>query len=153
MSEADPITGGSWPPLVRQILVVDGDESVVASVRKLVTPFPCRVDSAGDDSDADAMIGDASRDQRYDIIIADLHFSFNSGSALLPLMEAEGSRLPIVLTIKMGFDPALWIVKARHLGLRAFLFKPFRAEQLFNAICQVIDDSQRTQAEIPEPRP
>lgn len=150
MSDADSILSRCWPALVRQILVFDEDESVVASVRQLMTPFPCRIDSTRDDSEACAMIGDAGRDRRYVVIVADLYKSFESGSALLALMESSGSRLPIVATFGIGFDPAPWIAKARHVGLRVFLCKPFRNEQLFNAIGQVIDDSQRIQAETLE---
>jgi DNA-binding NtrC family response regulator len=151
MTDANSPHSRSWPALVWQVLVFDGDESVAALVRKWLTPFPCSIDSTRDNSEACAMIDSVSRNRRYDVIIADLCQSLESGAALLPLLESKGSRLPIVSTYRLGFDPTPSIAKARHVGLRVFLHKPFRAKQLFNAISQVIDDSLWPQSEFPEP--
>jgi FixJ family two-component response regulator len=57
---------------------------------------------------------------------------------MLKLQETMDSA-PLVLMTGFGWDPGHSIVKARQAGLRTVLYKPFRLDQLLNAIELIIN--------------
>lgn len=139
-----PNTGlpAPWSSHVQRLLVADSDESVVASARQLLASYPCDIDWAQNDVEALAMIDAASPGRRYDVILVDLPLALKSDSALLPLVQTAGQRLPIVLTCQLGYDKGVSLVKARSMGLAWFLYKPLVARQLFEVIGRVVESGR-----------
>jgi DNA-binding NtrC family response regulator len=45
---------------------------------------------------------------------------------------------PLILATEYGYDPGHSIVKARQAGLRTFLFKPFRLDQLLQSVEDIV---------------
>lgn len=137
MPDADPVLREPWPFDVQRILVVDRDESFVASIKQLMASHPCNVDWAQDDSEALAMIDKARLSQCYDVILADHLEVLKSGSALWPMIKVDGNRLPIVLTCSFGYNFDASMVKLRQMGVRVSLYKPFKVEQFFEAVSRI----------------
>ena len=71
----------------------------------------------------------------YDAILADIRLPDMDGyGAYRKLREAQPQARVILMT-GYGYDPTHSLVKARQDGLRQVLFKPFRVDQLFDALC------------------
>ena len=142
MSDADPEADSAprepWLACMQRILVVDRDDSSVASARQFFAPHPCTIVWAKDDSEALAMIDEVRLARCHDVILADLRLCLNPESAYFTLIQAGGMHLPIILTYPLGYDCGATIAKARRMGVRVFLYTPFRAEQFSDALSQVI---------------
>ncbi len=70
----------------------------------------------------------------YDAILADIRLPDVPGyEAYRKLREAQ-PRARVILMTSYGYDPSHTLVKARQDGLRHVLFKPFRVDQLLNAL-------------------
>jgi CheY-like chemotaxis protein len=106
-------------PLLRgkQILVADADEMVRNAAHALLERYGCIVETAHDGAEAVFMARNTLGHAGYDAIIADIRLPDISG---------------------YGYDSTHSIVKARQAGLQAMLSKPFRLDQLLDAVEQVI---------------
>src|SRR5205823_6936691 len=70
----------------------------------------------------------------YDAILADIRLPDVPGyEAYRKLREAQPQARVILMT-SYGYDPSHTLVKARQDGLKHVLFKPFRVDQLLNAL-------------------
>ena len=70
----------------------------------------------------------------YDAIVADIRLPDLSGYEVYrALREAQPSARVILMT-GYGYDPGHSLVRARQEGLRHVLFKPFRVDQLRDAL-------------------
>jgi two-component system, sensor histidine kinase SagS len=121
----------------RRVLVVDADENVRSAAHNLLERFGCVVETAHDGAEAMYMVR-ALTDGEYDVIIADIRLPDMTGyEFMLKLQEAICSP-PLVLMTGFGWDPGHSLVKARQAGLQAVLYKPFRLDQLLQAVEQII---------------
>lgn len=129
----------SHPALTgRRILVVDADESVAKSARSLLTPFNCTVDAADSGEQACDAIGRLQPGEHYDAILAALNLSDMAGVDLYARLSQQVQTVPLALVCGFGFDPGPLLAKARHMGIRNYLLKPFRRDQLFKTIEQLV---------------
>jgi DNA-binding response OmpR family regulator len=70
----------------------------------------------------------------YDAVLADIRLPDLCGyDAFLRLREAQ-PKARVILMTAYGYDPSHSIVKARQEGLRFVLYKPFRVDQLLDAL-------------------
>jgi DNA-binding NtrC family response regulator len=83
-----------------------------------------------------AMIDDA-----YDVVIADIRLPDMNGYELMVKLQDVMEPVPLVLMTGFGYDPGHSIVNARKAGLPAYaiLYKPFRLDQLLNAVERIIE--------------
>ena len=129
----------SRPALVgRRILVVDQDESVRSAAHALLERYGCVVETAHDGAEAVYMVRNLGREENYHVIIADVRLPDMTGYELMCKMQEMMEVVPIVLMTGFGYDPGHSIVKARHAGLQAELFKPFRLDQLLESVEKII---------------
>ena len=70
----------------------------------------------------------------YDAILADIRLPDLSGYEVYRSLREAAPRARVVLMTGYGYDPAHSLVKARQDGLRHVLFKPFRVDQLLDAL-------------------
>lgn len=123
------------PALVgRRVLVVDADESVRSAAHALLERYRCIVETAHDGSEAQFMVRSLASDQHYDAIISDIRLPDMSGYDLLLKLKEMLDSVPMALMTGFGYDPGHSIVKARQAGLQAVLYKPFRLDQLLEAV-------------------
>jgi CheY-like chemotaxis protein/PAS domain-containing protein len=121
----------------KRVLVADNDETVRRAAHELLGRYGCEVETAHNGEEALLM----ARSFQYDAVLADIRLPDMSGfDCFMHIRECQ-ERLPVILMTGFGYDPSHSIVKARQLGLKSVLYKPFRVDQLLdeveNAVNQV----------------
>ena len=114
----------------RRVLVVDPDERTRRQAHLFLTRLGATVESAGTASAGLAM----ATDNQYDAILLDVKPPDMGGYESYRRFKAARPGTTLALTTSFGYDLAHSIVKARQDGLRHVLFKPFRKEQIVNAV-------------------
>ncbi len=113
-----------------RVLVVDSDERVRRSAHGILGGWGCIVETARDGQEALTM----ARLSTYDAILVDIRLPDLSGyDAYCKLRELQPQARLILMTA-FGYDPSHAIVKCRQEGLRSVLYKPFRVDQLLEAL-------------------
>jgi CheY-like chemotaxis protein len=98
------------------------------------------VETARDGHEAVTM----ARLSTYDAILADIRLPDLSGYEVYRQLREAQPQARVILMTGYGYDPTHAIVKARQDGLRLVLYKPFRVDQLLDAL---------TSAPPPPPKP
>lgn len=122
------------PLLGRRVLVVDSDERVRRQVHLLLTRLGATAETAGTATAGLAM----AADNRYDAIFLDVKPPDMGGYESYRRFRSSRPDCTLALTTGFGYDVAHSIVKARQDGLRYVLFKPFREEQVVNAVLDTV---------------
>jgi CheY-like chemotaxis protein/PAS domain-containing protein len=121
------------------VLVADNDERVRRSAHGLLGRWGCVVETARDGQEALTM----AKLGAYDAVLADIRLPDMTGyEAYKGLRQAQPTARVILMT-SYGYDPTHSLVKARQDGLRHVLFKPFRVDQLWDALTK-LDSAQGT---------
>ena len=102
----------------------------------LVTPIPakgkfgCQVETAKSGREALAM----ARVGTYDAILVDIRLPDLSGYEAYRQLRDAQPQARMVLMTAFGYDASHSLVKARQDGLRFVLYKPFRTDQVIDAL-------------------
>jgi CheY-like chemotaxis protein len=128
-----------------RILVADNDERVRRSAHALLGRFGCTVETARDGKEALTM----ARVSTYDAILVDIRLPDVGGYEVFRGLRQAQSRARVILMTAYGYDPAHSIVKARQEGLRFVLYKPFRVDQLIDAL----ESPEPAATPAPQPQP
>ncbi len=127
----DAATSAAHPLLVdKRILVVDNDASVRDAARELLSQFGCDVEAFHCGQEAFSLV----RGTHYDLAIIDINLSDMTGFECFRDLKQIHENLPIILMTGFGYDPGHSIVKARQMGLKHALYKPFRLDLLLTAV-------------------
>jgi CheY-like chemotaxis protein len=122
---------GTRPALKgKRVLVADSDERMRRSAHGLLGRWGCVVETARDAQEATAM----ARLGPYDYILADIRLPDRGGFDVYRELRQAQPKARVILMTAYGYDPSHTLVKARQEGLRFVLFKPFRIDQLLNAL-------------------
>jgi CheY-like chemotaxis protein len=123
------------PPCLKglRVLVADNDERVRRSAHSLLGRFGCVVETARDGQEALTM----ARLCSYDAILVDIRLPDVTGYEIFRRLRAVRPHAQVILMTGYGYDPSHAIVKARQEGLRFVLYKPFRVDQLLDALQKV----------------
>jgi CheY-like chemotaxis protein len=113
-----------------RVLVADNDERVRRSAHGLLGRWGCIVETARDGKEALTM----ARLSTYDAILADIRLPDVSGYEVYCQLRQAQPKARVILMTGYGYDPKHALVKARQDGLRFALFKPFRVDQLRDAL-------------------
>jgi two-component system, sensor histidine kinase SagS len=127
-----PITGKAHPKLNGlRVLVADNDERVRRSAHSILgSKFNCIVETARDGKEALTM----ARLGSYDVILTDIRLPDMTGHDVFCQLRAAQPRARVILMTAFGYDPGHSIVKCRQEGLKHVLYKPFRVDQLVDAL-------------------
>jgi len=131
--EKSPLAG-------RRILVVDADEHVRSAAHAMLACHGCDVETAHDGAEALGLIRTTA--DPYNMVISDLYLPDQSGYEFMLALKALHDGIPVVLMTGFGYDPGHIIVKARKLGMKHVLYKPFRLDQLLTTIEQTLGEPQ-----------
>ena len=127
----EPRPGADGTPLKGlRVLVADNDERVRRSAHGILGRWGCVVETARDGREALTL----ARLSVYDAILADIRLPDLSGYDVYCQLRAAQPRACLVLMTSYGYDPQHSLVKARQEGLKHVLFKPFRVDQLRDAL-------------------
>jgi two-component system, sensor histidine kinase SagS len=113
-----------------RVLVADNDERVRRSAHAILGRFGCVVETARDGKEALTM----ARLCAYDAILTDIRLPDMTGYEVYSKLRQAQPRARVILMTAFGYDPHHSIVKARQEGLRFVLYKPFRVDQLLDAL-------------------
>jgi CheY-like chemotaxis protein len=124
--------GPAAPPSLKglRVLVADNDDRVRRSAHSLLGRWGCVVETARDAHEAITM----ARLGSYDVVLADIRLPDLTGYEVYRKLREAAPRARVVLMTGYGYDPSHTLVKARQDGLRHVLFKPFRVDQLLDAL-------------------
>jgi CheY-like chemotaxis protein len=114
----------------QRVLVADNDDRVRRSAHSLLGRWGCVVETARDAHEAITM----ARLGNYDAVLADIRLPDLSGYEVYRNLREAAPRARVILMTGYGYDPSHTLVKARQDGLRHVLFKPFRVDQLLDAL-------------------
>ncbi len=120
--------------LGRRILVADSDDTVREAAHTLLEKCGCVVEAVRTGAELIYMVRNASADAVYDAFIADIKLVDMSGHELHCKLKELGDLAPLILMTGYGYDPGHTIVKCRQAGLKEYLYKPFRLEQLLDTV-------------------
>ena len=114
----------------KRILVVDNDERIRRSAHSLLGRFGAIVETARDGKEAVTL----AKLSPYDAMLADIRLPDMSGYDIFRLLRQAQPNARVILMTGFGYDPSHALVKARQEGLQHVLYKPFRVEQMLNAL-------------------
>jgi CheY-like chemotaxis protein len=110
------------------ILVVDDEEIIHESLRRILGRQGHRVDAVFRASEALARLASA----RYDLVITDLMMPAVNGIQLLEIMRAEGHDVPVLMIT--GYPTIRTAVQALRLGAVDYLSKPFTRQEVMGPV-------------------
>jgi CheY-like chemotaxis protein/GAF domain-containing protein len=113
-----------------RVLVADNDERVRRSAHGILGRVGCIVETARDGKEALTM----ARLSSYDAILTDIRLPDMSGYEVFRSLREAQPQAKVILMTAYGYDPSHSIVKCRQEGLRFVLYKPFRVDQLLDAL-------------------
>lgn len=113
-----------------RILLADNDERVRRSAHAILGRLGSVVETARDGEEAMTL----ARLSSYDAMLADIRLPDVSGYEIYQALRKAQPQARTILMTSYGYDPSHAIVKARQEGLRFVLYKPFRVDQLLEAL-------------------
>lgn len=114
----------------KRILVADADVEVRRSAHELLGRCGCIVETARNGGEALLM----ARTFRYDAVLADIRLPDMTGSELFRRFRDLHPQLPVILMTGFGYDSNHSLVKARQMGMKSAVYKPFRRDLLIQAL-------------------
>ena len=125
-SQIDAEDDLAWPGLA--ILVVDDEEGMRSFLQRALAPRCARVEVAGDVEQARARMVR----EHFDLLILDIALPGKSGIEWLRELREAGSGVDVILIT--AFADLESAIDALRGGASDFILKPFRTDQIFNAI-------------------
>src|SRR5262249_49784944 len=113
-----------------RLLVADNDERVRRTAHMILGRFGCVVETARDGQEALTM----ARLSSYDAILVTIRLPDLAGYEVYRRLRQAQPQARVILMTVYGYDASHSIVKCRQEGLRYVLFKPFRVDQLLDAL-------------------
>jgi CheY-like chemotaxis protein len=141
-----PLKPGEVPhPALKglRVLVADNDERVRRSAHSILGRFGCVVETAKDGREAITM----ARLSSYDDVLVDIRLPDMSGYDMFKRLREFQPQARVILMSAYGYDTGHSIVKCRQEGLRSVLFKPFRVDQLLDALEKPAENNARKQGQ------
>jgi len=111
---------------LKRVLVADADDSVRQAAHELLARYGCEVETAHSGDEALLMI----RSFHYDVVLYDAEMSDLHLIEALTQIRDIHPHLPVILMKGFGYDGAHRMVKARQMGFKLALYKPFRLDLL-----------------------
>ncbi len=130
--EEECTTTGSIPRGRERILFVDDEKCLVRIAEQLLTRLGYKIVASM--SSIEALEAFRSRPESFDLVITDLNMPDMTGIDLSRELLHIRADIPIILCT--GFSEQIIEEKARKLGIREFIFKPF----IMSTMAQVIRD-------------
>jgi len=119
----------------KRVLIVDSEADNRKAGHQLLGPHGCIVETARTGDEALLML----KAFTYDVLIADIRLPDMSGSQMFAKIREGGDFTPIILMAGFGYDASHSLVRGRQMGMKFAIFKPFRREQLVNAVEQSVN--------------
>lgn len=122
-------------PANGDVLIVDDEEAITTSMRRYLRAAGFRVDTAGSQAEAEAMIGR----RRYELLIVDLRLCPGDGHQGLDLLDFARRHSPSTRTVVLTAygSPELEEAARAH-GARCFLHKPQPLSEIARLVQELV---------------
>lgn len=130
--------------ITEKILVVDDEENVCRSVRKILSRKGYAVTDALNVADAVKKINETS----FDLVITDLMMPKTNGMELLQIIRDDYPELDVIMIT--GYASIDSAVKATKLGATGYLSKPFTPEELMTVTEKTLADRKSKAVVTPQ---
>jgi CheY-like chemotaxis protein len=114
----------------KRVLIADSDQSVRDAGHELLARYGCEVETAHNGEEALLMI----QTFNYDVVLYDAEMSDIHLIEGLEQIRKLRPGIPVVLMKGFGYDGAHRMVKARQMGFKLALYKPFRLDLLLTEL-------------------
>lgn len=121
---SDPLLGS------KRVLVADDEPVIRQTLNDVLSSLGCKVETAKDGEEACSLLAQRS----YDLIISDVKMPNKNGYAIFAAAKDRYPKIPVIFMTGFGYDPNHSIIRARRQGLEAVLFKPFKVDELLEAV-------------------
>ncbi len=121
---------GPTPLAGKRVLVVDPDERNRRSAHLLLSRLGAEAEATGTAAEGVALLAEAP----FDAVLLDIKPPDMGGYEAYRRLKEARPAAPVAMTAVFGYDSGHAIVKARQDGMKHVLFKPFRQDQLVNAV-------------------
>jgi CheY-like chemotaxis protein/PAS domain-containing protein len=130
--DVDPALAG------KRILIADDEPAIRDTVLKLLTQKGCVVTACANGRQAIDLVEATKNNTGFDVVLTDISMPDCNGYEVFRSVKAKAPDTPVILMTGFGYDPHHCVFRASQEGLHSFLFKPFRASQLVDAISKAI---------------
>lgn len=123
---------------IKKILIIDDEEIIHSSIKKVLRRIDCDVVSVLNGNDGLELMAKES----FDLVLQDLILPGEDGLELLKKIKEKKPDLPVIVI--SGYGTVQSAVKAMKFGAVDFLAKPFRSEELCKIVEKVTRNKDRT---------
>lgn len=119
-----------------KVVLIDDESIIVEGLKRVVdwARWDCRVvGDAWDAKSGAALI----RETAPDLLITDIHMPGEDGLSMLAGLKSEFPRMQV--TVLTGYRDFEYATRALHLGVRRFLLKPSKMEEVEEAVAYMVE--------------
>ncbi len=126
----------SEPPFEgRRILIADDEPFIRDTLARILEQKGCVVTACADGRETIEIIQNHHEDRpEYELVITDIRMPGHTGYEVFRAAKERCADTAVILMTGFGYDPHHSIVRATQEGLHSFLFKPFQAEKMLEAV-------------------
>ena len=124
----DPLASG------KRILVAEDEDIIRETIADVLAKSGALPVMARDGQEAIAMV----QAQHFDLVVSDIKMPYKNGYEVFEAVRQTDRHCPVILVTGFGYDPDHCIVRASKEGLAAVLFKPFKVDELMDAVHQAL---------------
>jgi CheY-like chemotaxis protein len=117
------------------ILLIDDEKVIVDIIQSMLENLGYKITART--SSIEALEAFRNKPEKYDLVITDMTMPNMTGKDLAKELMAIRSDIPIILCT--GFSEQIDEIRAKGMGIRAFIMKPVIARDIANTIREVLD--------------
>jgi DNA-binding NtrC family response regulator len=117
-----------------RILVIDDDENLLFTIGEALTIGGHSVVTANNGIRGEKLF----RAEPFDVIITDIVMPDREGLETIIVLHREYPKIPVIAITGLGTNSVLYLGIATRLGARRVLEKPFKLEDLLDAVASVL---------------
>ncbi|MEE2719267.1 MAG: response regulator [Planctomycetota bacterium] len=124
----------------RRILVADDEETIRDAVGRILVQLGGEVTTCENGRAALAEF-ERPNSPAFDLVLSDIKMPDLTGYEIFQEARTRYEGIPVILMTGFGYDPNHSIVRASQEGMQSVLFKPFRTDQLIEAVTNALTSS------------
>ncbi|MEW6670713.1 MAG: PAS domain S-box protein [Thermodesulfobacteriota bacterium] len=133
-------TADDVPSGTERILLVEDEASLLGMVKQMIER--CGYEVHAESNSVEALKIFQENPKGFDIVITDMAMPHMSGDRLASELIRIRPDIPVILCT--GYSDRIDEKKARALGIKSFIMKPFSRHNLAGIVRKVLDDEKRT---------
>ena len=131
--------------MVQRILLVDDEEAICTTVKKILERFGYRVITAANGAEAVSLY--AGRGAEIAVVITDMHMPIMDGPATIVALKSMNPAVKIIGSRGLAANGG--VAKAASSGVRHFVPKPYSAEKMLRTLREVLDNDGKENGNDP----